>query len=153
MINECGAVGRVRIEVLGGNPVQCCTVHNTSHITWFDAEVGSRRLTPWAVALSGICSFHASYAVVSGPALWNICSPLSFFFLEKIRVGLLNHIVQGSAPSKTEDETTNNRLRVLHVGTLTTLGRTFGRTNRRKMMVVNLDQLASYEGTARDQRS
>jgi hypothetical protein len=39
----------------------------------------------------------------------------------------------------------------MDVGALTILGN-FGRTNRRKMMLVNLDRLASYEGTAQDDR-
>jgi hypothetical protein len=41
-------------------------------------------------------------------------------------------------------------LRVINVGALAT--GTFGLTNLRKMMVINLDRLASYEGTARDER-
>jgi hypothetical protein len=37
-------------------------------------------------------------------------------------------------------------------GAVTTL-RTIARTNRKKMMIVHLDRLASYRGTARDERS
>jgi hypothetical protein len=52
-------------------------------------------------------------------------------------------IVEGSAPSETKEgitTRTNNSLRALNVKALTILG-TFGRINRRKMMVINLDRL------------
>jgi hypothetical protein len=39
----------------------------------------------------------------------------------------------------------------MDVGALTTLG-TSGLTDYRKMMVINLDQLAPYEGAVRDQQ-
>jgi hypothetical protein len=39
----------------------------------------------------------------------------------------------------------------MDVGILTTLG-TFDSTDLRKMMVINLDRRAFYEGTARDER-
>jgi general stress protein 26 len=48
-----------------------------------------------------------------------------------------------------EEETTNNSLRASNVGALTTLG-TFGHTNWRKMMLVNLDRLTPFEGIAQD---
>jgi hypothetical protein len=47
-------------------------------------------------------------------------------------------IVEGLAPYEMEDETTNNSLRVIDVGALTTLG-TLGCTTQRKMMVIHLD--------------
>jgi hypothetical protein len=43
------------------------------------------------------------------------------------------------------------RVGAINVRALTTL-RTFGCTNQRKRMVINLDHLAPYEGTARDER-
>jgi hypothetical protein len=39
--------------------------------------------------------------------------------------------MEGSAPSYTKEETTNNRLRAINVGALTTL-RTFARTDKKK---------------------
>jgi hypothetical protein len=59
--------------------------------------------------------------------------------------------VEWSAPSETKDETTNNRLRAMDVGALTTLG-TVAPTDRQTRMVINLDQLATYVGGARDER-
>jgi hypothetical protein len=59
-------------------------------------------------------------------------------------------IVEGSAPSKTKEKTAH-RVGAGDVGALTTL-RTFARTDRKKMMVINLDRLAPYVGTARDER-
>jgi hypothetical protein len=50
-----------------------------------------------------------------------------------------------------KEETTNNRLRIMDVRALTIL-RNFGHTNQRKLMMVNLDQLASYEGTAQGEQ-
>jgi hypothetical protein len=44
-----------------------------------------------------------------------------------------------------------HRVGVINVGALTTL-ETFGRTNQRKMMVINLDQLAPYQGAAWDEQ-
>jgi hypothetical protein len=49
--------------------------------------------------------------------------------------------VEGLASFKIKEETTNNRLD-RYVGAMTTLA-TFAHTNWRKMMVINLDQLAS----------
>jgi hypothetical protein len=49
-------------------------------------------------------------------------------------------------PPKTKEETAH-RVGAINVGALTTVG-TFGRTNQRKMMVVHLDWLASYQGAA-----
>jgi hypothetical protein len=46
--------------------------------------------------------------------------------------------MEESASSETKEDTTNSRLRVMEVQTLTSLG-TFGHTNRRKMIVINLD--------------
>jgi hypothetical protein len=57
--------------------------------------------------------------------------------------------VEGSAPSETKEETAH-RVGTINVGALTTLG-TFGRTKLRKMMVLNLDRLAPYQGAARDE--
>jgi hypothetical protein len=59
-------------------------------------------------------------------------------------------VVEGSAPSKTREETTNNSLRAINVGALTIL-ETFGSTSRRKMMVIRLDQLVTYQGAAWDE--
>jgi hypothetical protein len=53
-------------------------------------------------------------------------------------------IVEGSAPSGTKEEVTNNSLRAIDVE-LTILG-TFARSDRRKIVVINLDRLAPYEG-------
>jgi hypothetical protein len=56
--------------------------------------------------------------------------------------------VEGSAPSETKEETTNNSLRALNVGALTILG-TFARIDRKsRMIVINLNRLAPCEGTA-----
>jgi hypothetical protein len=55
------------------------------------------------------------------------------------------------APSKTKEETAN-RVRAENVGALTTL-RTFACIYwNSRMMVINLDQLAPYEGTTQDER-
>jgi hypothetical protein len=59
-------------------------------------------------------------------------------------------IVEGSAPSKTKEVTTSS-LRAMDVGALMTV-RTFACTDQKKLMVINLDRLAPYEGTARDER-
>jgi hypothetical protein len=57
-------------------------------------------------------------------------------------------IVEGSALSKTKEElTTSFRVGAIDVRALTTLG-TSDHTNGRKMMMVNLDRLAPYQGTA-----
>jgi hypothetical protein len=56
--------------------------------------------------------------------------------------------MEGSAPSETRGETTIS-LRAIDVGALTTLG-TFGHTNWRNVMLIDLDQLAPYQGTTRD---
>jgi hypothetical protein len=58
--------------------------------------------------------------------------------------------VEGSAPSETKEDM-GHRIEEINVGALTSLG-TFGRNKRRKMMAINLDRLAPYEGTARDER-
>jgi hypothetical protein len=60
-------------------------------------------------------------------------------------------ILEGSAPSETKEETTNNSLRGINIETLTRFG-TFGHTNRSKMMVIHLDRLAPYQGAAWDER-
>jgi hypothetical protein len=60
-------------------------------------------------------------------------------------------IMEGSAHSRAKKETTNNRLRTVNIGALTILG-SFGHINWRKMIVINLDQLAPYEGSAQDER-
>jgi hypothetical protein len=57
--------------------------------------------------------------------------------------------VEGSALSETEKETAHG-VRAVDVAALTTVG-TFGCTNQRKMMVINLDRLAPCEGTAWDE--
>jgi hypothetical protein len=44
-----------------------------------------------------------------------------------------------------------HKVGVINVGALTTL-ETFGCTNRRKMMAINLDQLAPYHETAQDEQ-
>jgi hypothetical protein len=54
------------------------------------------------------------------------------------------------SPSEIKEETAH-RVGAVNVGALTTL-RTFGRTNRRKMTVINPDRLAPYEGTAQNER-
>jgi hypothetical protein len=46
--------------------------------------------------------------------------------------------MEGSAPSETKEETANNSLRAMEIGALTSLG-TFACTDRKKMMVINLD--------------
>ncbi|PNF22843.1 hypothetical protein B7P43_G01395 [Cryptotermes secundus] len=54
--------------------------------------------------------------------------------------------MEGSAPVKMKEETTNNRL-----GALTILG-TFAPTDQKiRMMVIHLDPLAPNEGTAWDE--
>jgi hypothetical protein len=53
-------------------------------------------------------------------------------------------------PLRNERRGNSHRLRAIDVGVLTTLG-TFDSTDRRKMMVINLDRRAFYEGTARDE--
>jgi hypothetical protein len=57
--------------------------------------------------------------------------------------------VEHTALSERKEEATN-RIRARDVGTPAALD-TSARTDRRKMMVINLDRLASYEGTARDE--
>jgi hypothetical protein len=57
--------------------------------------------------------------------------------------------LEGLAPSKTK-KGANSSLRARDVGALTAL-ETFASTDQRKMMVINLDQLAPYEGTAWDE--
>jgi hypothetical protein len=52
------------------------------------------------------------------------------------------------ATAQTKEETISS-LRAKDVGASTTRG-TFARTDRRKMMLVHLDQLAPYQGAARD---
>jgi hypothetical protein len=48
-----------------------------------------------------------------------------------------------------EEETTNSRLTVMDVGPLIILG-TFAPTDRKsRIMVINLDRMAPYEGTTR----
>jgi hypothetical protein len=59
-------------------------------------------------------------------------------------------IVEGFAPSETKEEAAH-RARAGGVGALITLGSS-GHNNRRKIMVINLDLLAPYEGTARDEQ-
>jgi hypothetical protein len=58
--------------------------------------------------------------------------------------------VKGSAPSETKKETAHGVI-AADAGALITLG-TFAHTIRRNMMVVHLDRLAHYEGTAWDER-
>jgi hypothetical protein len=58
--------------------------------------------------------------------------------------------MEGLVPSEMKEETTNDRLRAITVEALTTL-RTFGRTNPGKIMVINLDRLATYQGAAWDE--
>jgi hypothetical protein len=72
---------------------------------------------------------------------WTVGSSVSIRKIE------CQDIMEGSAPSETKEETTNDSLRAIKVGALTTLG-TFGCTNR---MVINLDWLAPYQGAARDE--
>jgi hypothetical protein len=60
------------------------------------------------------------------------------------------NFVEGSAPSEMKEEMTH-RIGAINVGALTTL-RTFGRINRRKMMVIHLDQLALYQGATQDEQ-
>jgi hypothetical protein len=56
-------------------------------------------------------------------------------------------IVEGSAPTETKEEATNS-LRTMCVGALTTLG-SFACTERKRIiMLIHLDRLAPYEGTA-----
>jgi hypothetical protein len=62
--------------------------------------------------------------------------------------------MEGSAPSETKKEPTNNRLRAIIVGALTTLG-IFALTNRKSRMImvlVQLDRLTPYHEAARDER-
>jgi acetylglutamate kinase len=59
-------------------------------------------------------------------------------------------IVEGLFLSKMKEETTNNSLRAMDIGALIIVG-TFACTNQGKMMVINLDQLAPYEGTTQDE--
>jgi hypothetical protein len=58
--------------------------------------------------------------------------------------------VEELASSKMKEETTH-RIGTINERALTT-HRTFGRTNRRKMMMINLDRLAPYQGTAQDKQ-
>jgi hypothetical protein len=60
-------------------------------------------------------------------------------------------IVEGSAPSKMKGEATNNSLRAKDVGALTTF-RTFPHTGWRKMVVIHVDWLAPYQGTAQGEQ-
>jgi hypothetical protein len=61
--------------------------------------------------------------------------------------------VEGLAPSETKDEPTSSfRIGTIVARALTTLG-TFERTNWRKMMVINLDRLAAYQGAAGAERA
>jgi hypothetical protein len=53
--------------------------------------------------------------------------------------------VEGSAPSKTKEETINNSLRAMDIGSLTTFG-TSTFTDQRKVLI-NLEHLAPYETT------
>jgi hypothetical protein len=50
MINECGAVGVMRIgretDVWGENPLQCHFIHNETHMTWSRTETGPLRGKP-----------------------------------------------------------------------------------------------------------
>jgi hypothetical protein len=57
-------------------------------------------------------------------------------------------IVDGLAPSKMEEQITH-RVGAINVGSLTTLG-TSGSINWWKVMVIQLDLLAPYQGTTRD---
>jgi hypothetical protein len=59
-------------------------------------------------------------------------------------------IVVGLGPSRTKEDKAH-RVRAINVGALTTL-RTFGHTNRREMVVINLDLLAPYYEATRDKR-
>jgi hypothetical protein len=56
---------------------------------------------------------------------------------------------RGQLPPK--EETTNSKLSAMDELSLTTIG-IFGLTDRRKMMMVNLDRLATYQRAARDDR-
>jgi hypothetical protein len=69
-----------------------------------------------------------------------------------IRLSKMNDwtLWRGHPPSKTKEKTAH-RVGAIHVGALTTL-RTFGRTSWRKLMVINLDQLAPYMGTTQDKQ-
>jgi hypothetical protein len=58
--------------------------------------------------------------------------------------------VEELVTSKPENETADG-VRAMYVGALIILG-TFARTDRKRMMAINLDPLAPYEGTARDKR-
>jgi hypothetical protein len=58
--------------------------------------------------------------------------------------------MEGSAPSGTKEETAHS-LGAINVGALSTL-ETFGLTNRKKMMAINLDRLAPYQVAALDER-
>jgi hypothetical protein len=58
--------------------------------------------------------------------------------------------VEGSAPFKTKEEESVHRVRARDIGPLATLD-SFGPTDcKSRMVVINLDQVASYEGTAQD---
>jgi hypothetical protein len=59
-------------------------------------------------------------------------------------------MVEGLAHSKMKEETTNNRRIAMDEGAMTTLGKIALTT--RKMMVINLDRLVPYEGTAWDEQ-
>jgi hypothetical protein len=61
-------------------------------------------------------------------------------------------IVEGSAPSETKEEMAH-RVRAGDLGALITLGSFACTEHKRRMMVEHLDQLASYEGAAWDERS
>jgi hypothetical protein len=49
-------------------------------------------------------------------------------------------IVEGSAPSETKEEAIKSSSSAMDIGALTILG-SFARTDRRKMVVINLDRL------------
>jgi hypothetical protein len=56
---------------------------------------------------------------------------------------------KGQSPMKQKKK--RHRVEAINVGALSTL-RTLGHANQRKMVVVNLDQLAHNEETARDKQ-
>jgi hypothetical protein len=60
-------------------------------------------------------------------------------------------IMEGSSLSKMKEETAQ-RVRTGSVGTPGTLGSFFFTDRRNRMMVINLDRLASYEGTTQDKQ-
>jgi nitroreductase len=60
-------------------------------------------------------------------------------------------IVEGSAPSEMKYETPH-RVRAIDIGALATLGNFAPIDGKSIMMVINLDLLAPYEGTAQDKQ-